>query len=176
MAFEAIARTGDAPAGRLADLAGRQAFDRHIDTVAATIADRFALKIHINVVGRWRAYNAWIATLQDSGATVDHQRFVRACSDLIACLAAHRIVSYSAMMRDASDPMTDVVLAYPNEVTALAAGAALYVVKVAALTGSDPSEPLPPAVAENAAANLRRHTQEAANRFRELLRLKTPWM
>ena len=101
---------------------------------------------------------------------------MRLCADLIECLASQRVVSYSAMMRDASDPMTDVVLHYPNEVTALATGASLYIVRATALTGADISEPLPPAVAENAAAALQRHPQAAAERFRELLRLTTPWM
>jgi hypothetical protein len=161
----------------LADLADRQAFDRFFDGVATAIADRFVVRIHINVAARWRAHNGWIATLQDAGSgAAGHERFIRACADLIACLASRRVVSYSAMMRGSSDPMLDVVLRYPNEVTALAAGASLYAVKVAALTGTDPSEPLAPAIAENAAANLQRHPQEAATRFRALLRLSTPWV
>ena len=97
------------------------------------------------------------------------------CADLTECLANQRVVSYSAMMRDVSEPMTDVVLRYPNEVTALATGAALYIVRATALTGAEIAEPLAPAVAENAAAALQRHPEAAAERFRELLRLTTPW-
>jgi hypothetical protein len=176
MAFEATHRPGNERVWRLAELADRQAFDRYIDTVAAAIADRFTLKVHLNVAARWRAYNGWIARLQDmSDGADDHRRFVRLCADLVECLASHRVVSYSAMLHDASDPMTDVVLRYPNEVTALATGAALYIVRATALTGADIAEPLPPAVAENAAAALQRHPQAAAERFRELLRLTTPW-
>ena len=176
MAVEAIAPSSGAFVWSLADLADRQTFDRYLDAVATAIADRFTVRVHVNVAARRRAYNGWIATLQDDGGDAGHQRFIRACADLIACLASRRIVGYSAMTRDASDPMLDVVLRYPNEVTALAAGGALYITRVTALTGVDPSEPLPPAVAENAAANLRRHPQEAAAHFRELLRLTTPWM
>jgi hypothetical protein len=177
MAVEAILPGSDERTWALADLAERRNFDRFFDGVATAIADRFVVRIHINVAARWRAYNGWIATLQDGDAeAAGYQRFIRACSDLVACLASRRVVTYSALMRGGSDPMMDVVLRYPNEVTALAAGAALYAVKVTALTGTDPSEPLSPDVAENAAANLQRHPQEAAARFRELLRLTTPWV
>ncbi len=176
MAFEALDRYGEERVWRLADLADRQAFDRTIDTVATAIADRFTLKVHINVAGRWRAYNCWIARLQDEADGGDeHHRFVRLCADLVECLANQRVVDYSPMMRDVSEPMTDVVLAYPNEMTALATGAALYIVRTTALSGGDISEALTPDVAENAAAALKRHPQEAADRFRELLRLISPW-
>jgi len=161
----------------LGDLADRQTFDRYLDAVATSLADRFTVRVHINVAARWRAFDDWIATLQDdTPESAGHQRFIKVCADLIACLASRRIVGFSAMMREDSDPMSDVVLRYPNEVTALATGAALYITRIAALTGEDPSEPIPPAVAENAAALLRRHPQETAQRFRELLRLTTPWV
>ncbi len=176
MAFEATERPGNERIWRLAELADRQTFERYVDTVATAIADRFTLKVNVNIAGRWRAYNGWIARLQDKGnGADDYRRFVRLCADLTECLASQPVVSYSALLRDASDPMADAVLRYPNEVTALAAGAALYIVRATALTGADISEPLPPAVAENAAAALQRHPQEAAKRFRELLRLSTPW-
>ncbi len=176
MVFEATDRPGNESVWHLAELADRQTFDRYIDTVATAIADRFTLRVYINVAGRWRAYNGWIARLQDrSNGDDDYQRFVRLCADLVECLASQRVVTYSAMLPDASDPMTDVVLHYPNEVTALATGASLYIVRATALTGADISEPLAPAVAENAAAALQRHPQAAAERFRELLRLTTPW-
>jgi hypothetical protein len=70
--------------------------------------------------------------------------------------------------------MLGTILAYGNEVTALAAGAAVYALAVEDLTGTSPAEPLPALVVENAAAGLRKHP-EAALRFRELLRLTTPW-
>lgn len=176
MAFEAVDRSGESRIWRLSDLADRQTFDRYLDTVATTIADRFTLKVHVNVAGRWRAYNCWIARLQDESAEADDRgRFVRLCADLVECLASQRVFSYSAMMRDVSDPMTDVILAYPNEVTALATGSSLFIVRATALTGAGIAEPLAPAVAENAAAALHRQPQAAAQRFRELLRLSTPW-
>ena len=176
MAFEAVDRSGETRTWRLADLADRQTFDRYLDTAATAIADRFTLKVHTNVAGRWRAYNCWIAKLQDESGEADgHRRFVRLCADLIECLASQRVFTYSAMMRDVSDPMTDVVLAYPNEVTALATGASLFIVRATALTGAGIAESLPPAVVENAAAALHRHPHAAAERFRELLRLTTPW-
>ena len=67
MVFEATDRPGNERAWHLAELADRHAFDRFIDTVANAIADRFTLKVHVNVAGRWRAYNCWIAKLQDEG-------------------------------------------------------------------------------------------------------------
>ena len=177
MAFEATDRPGNERVWHLAELADRHTFDHFIDTVATAIADRFTLKVHVNVAGRWRAYNGWIAKLQDKSSDGDdHHRFVQLCADLTECLANQRVVSYSAMMRDVSEPMTDVVLRYPNEVTALATGAALYIVRARALTGAEIAEPLAPAVAENAAAALQRHPEAAAERFRELLRLTTPWV
>jgi hypothetical protein len=176
MVFEPIDRSGDSRIWRLAELAERGTFDRYLDTVATAIADRFTLKVHVNVAGRWRAYNGWIARLQDDGVGPDDpHRFVRLCADLVECLASQRVFTYSAMMRDVSDPMTDVVMAYPNEVTALATGSALYIVRATALTGAGISEPLAPAIAENAAAALHRNPEAAAERFRELLRLATPW-
>ncbi len=176
MTLEAIDRGGGGRVWRLADLADRQTFDRFIDTIAAAIADRFALKVHVDVTGRWQAYNGWIARLQDTGdGDDDHDRFARLCADLIECLASQPVVGYSPMMRDDSEPMTDMVLRNANEVTALAAGAALYIVRTTALGGADISEPLAPAIMENAAAALQRHPAAAAERFRELMRLTTPW-
>ena len=177
MAVEAFARPPAASVWSLAAFAERNVFHRHYEMAATAIADRFILKVHRDLGAQHRAYAAWIASLQDAPpVAADHRRFIRACADLIASLAAHRIVSYSAMMRDATDPMIDVVLDYPGEVTAFAAGAALYVLKVSGLTGRDPSISLAPFVVENAAASLRRHPHEASLRFRELLQLETPWI
>ena len=175
MAFEAVAPSREEPVWRLADLAERRAFDRYVGMVATAIADRFAVAVHIDGAGRWRAYNGWIARLQNGpDSAINDYRFAATCAELIECLAGHRVVTYAAGERDVSDPMTDVVLRYPNEVTALAAGAALYIVRAAALNGDEIAEPLAPAVAENAAAALQRQPAGAAERFRELLRLATP--
>jgi hypothetical protein len=70
--------------------------------------------------------------------------------------------------------MISTVLQYPNEVTALSAGAALFALGVGPMTTTPISEILSPMVLENAAAHLSRHP-EAALRFRELLQLHTPW-
>ena len=69
--------------------------------------------------------------------------------------------------------MSKAVLQYGNEITAFAAGAAVYVPIVEDITGEPASEPLSTLVVGNAAAAFRRHP-EAALRFRELLRLATP--
>jgi hypothetical protein len=160
----------------LAALAERAELDRHIETVATAIADRFTLKVHINVAARDAAFADWIDRVRaEDGRRLDHRSFVAVCAGLIAALAARRVVSYSALVGDPSDGMLGTILAYGNEVTALAAGAAVYALAVADLTGTLPAEPLPALVVENAAASLRKHP-EAALRFRELLRLTTPWM
>ncbi|MEJ0097258.1 MAG: hypothetical protein WDM84_04130 [Bauldia sp.] len=172
---EAVAPlSGRGPWG-LAALADETAFDHHLDLVGTAIADRFTLKIHQNIVARRMAFIAWIDGLAAMDrATIDYRSFVAACAGLITSLARHRVVSYSAMVRDPGDTMIAAVLKYPNEVTALAAGAALYALRVGELTGEPVGEPLAALVIENAAANLARHP-EAAARFRELLRLGTPW-
>jgi len=160
----------------LAALAERAELDRHIETVATAIADRFTLKVHINVAARDAAFADWIDRVRaEDGRRLDHRSFVAVCAGLIAALAARRVVSYSALVGDPSDGMLGTILAYGNELTALAAGAAVYALAVADLTGTLPAEPLPALVVENAAASLRKHP-EAALRFRELLRLTTPWM
>ena len=172
---EAAARRADRGPWSLVALVDEAAFDRHVYMVATAIADRFTLKIHQNVVARRMAFIAWIDSLAAiDRATIDYRSFVAVCAALIASLARHRVVSYSAMIRDPADTMIKAILKYPNEVTALAAGAALYDLRVGALTGEPAGEPLAPLVVENAAANLARHP-EAAARFRELLRLGTPW-
>ena len=172
---EALAIGADAKPWSLASLADEAAFDRHIETVAGAIADAFTLKMHQNIVARRLAYTAWIDGLQQKERSpVDYRDFVAVCANLIASIARHRVVSYSAMIRDPADRMIDTVLKYPNEVTALAAGAAIYTLRVGELTGMDGGEPLSAMIVENAAANLRRHP-EAAAKFRELLQLATPW-
>jgi hypothetical protein len=160
----------------LAALADEAGFDRLVETVAAAIADRFTLKVHQNLVARRMAYIAWVERLSaDNLPAMDYRAFVTICADLIASLARHRIVSFSAMIRDPHSRMIGIVLKYPNEVVALAAGAALYQLRIGELTGEDMTGGLPAIVVENAAANLARHS-EAAQRFRELLQLHTPWV
>ncbi|HVZ14340.1 MAG TPA: hypothetical protein VG894_07770 [Bauldia sp.] len=162
----------------LAALADEAGFDRLLDTVAAAIADRFTLKAHQNLVARRMAYIAWIERLSaDNLPAMDYRAFVTICAGLIASIARHRVVSFSAMIRDPHSRMIGVVLKYPNEVVALAAGASLYQLRIGELTGEElgGGGGLPAIVVENAAANLARHS-EAASRFRELLQLHTPWV
>jgi len=172
---EPVAPLADRETWSLSSLADETGFGHYLDTVAAAIADRFTLKIHQNLIARRMAFIAWIDSLAAiDRATVDFRSFIAICGALVGSLARHRVVSYSAMIRDPGDAMIGVILKFPNEVTALAAGAALYELRVGALTGASAGEPLSPLVVENAAGNLARHP-EAATRFRELLRLGTPW-
>jgi hypothetical protein len=160
----------------LASLCDEANFDRYIDTVANAIAGRFALKVHKNVVARRMAFTAWIAALaRMSRPQIDYRSFIAVCATLIDTVARHRTLSYSAMIRDPGDSMVEVAIRYPNEVTALAAGAALYDLYVSHVAGGSVIEPLSPLVMGNAAANLAGHPKAAAARFRELLRLSTPW-
>lgn len=160
----------------LGALCEEPSFDRYIDTVATAIADRFTLKVHKNVVARRLAFSAWIDGLaRVSRPQIDYRSFIDVCATLIDTVARHRTVSFSAMVRDPGDRLIAVVLRYPNEVTALTAGATLYDLYVTRLTGAPALEALSPLVLENAAANLAGYPKAAAARFRELLRLSTPW-
>lgn len=172
---DAIDLDGSERPWSLAALAERAAFDRHIETTATAIADRFALKVHINVAARDAAFADWIDRVRaENRRRLDYRSFVAVCAGLIAALAARRVVSYSALVVDPADGLLGTILAYGNEVTALSAGAAVYALAVEDLTGTSPAEPLRALLVESAAASLRKHP-EAALRFRELLRLTTPW-
>ena len=172
---EALAPDAGTRVWSLAALTDEDEFNRHVETAATAIADRFAVKVHLNIVARRRAFSDWIGRLRAvDGHPRDYRAFVAVCAELIGALGSRRVVSYSAMLRHPADRMVDVVLRYGNEVTALAVGAAIYATAVDGLTGAPPGEPLPARVVENAAANLRRHP-ETALRFRELLKLSTPW-
>jgi len=165
----------DIGAWTLAALADEPSFDRHYETVAAAIADCIAAKVHINILARRQAFADFINSLDgiDTGS-LSYRHFIGVCASLIASLGGQRIIAYSTVARDPPDRMVDAVVKYPNEVTALASGAAVYLLRVRDLTGVDPSLPLSALVMENAAAQLRRRA-DAAIRFRELLRLTTPW-
>ena len=160
----------------LAALAEQASFDRHYDAVALAIADSFTLKVHLDIAALRTGFAVFIASLagQASGPA-DYRRFVEMVGRLIASLSARRIIRYSALIRDRMNRTVGIVLDYPDEVTALALGAALYASEVRRLTGEDPTVPLSFLVLENAAATFRsRH--EAAARFPELLQLSVPWM
>jgi hypothetical protein len=170
------APVSDAAFGRLAALADQSQFEIHYDAVASALADRFTLQTHYNVAELQDAYAIWIARCAAAGGERDYRHFIAAIGLLIESLARYRIVTYTPMMRPAGAPdaNVEVLLKFPNEVTALLVGAAIYVVQVVRLTGRDPSIALEPLVLENAAGILRRRP-DAAIRFRELLQLATPW-
>lgn len=160
----------------LGSLCDEAAFVRLVDTIAAGIADRFVLKMHKNIVARRMAFTTWIDHLTgNEPRDTDYRSFIAVCAALIESLATRPSVGYSAMVRDPGDRMIDAVLKFPNEVTALMTGAALYDAYVTALTGRPAAEPLEALVLENAAANLARNPEATAARFREVLRLSTPW-
>jgi hypothetical protein len=172
---DAIALDAGARAWSLAALAEEAEFDRHLEAAATAIADRFTLKVHIDIEARRDAFADWIQRVRAADRRpLDYRAFVAVCAGMIAALAAHRVVSYSAMTGGPLDGTMAVLLKYGTEATALVAGAAVYALAIEDLTGASPAEPLPALVVENAAANLRKHP-EAALRFRELLRLSTPW-
>ena len=159
----------------LAALADEAEFGRHVEMTASTIANRFTVNVHINVAARARAFDDWIEHVRAGGSQrIDYRTLVAIGAGLIASMAAHRIVGYTATIVEPRS-MLDTVQKYGNEVTALAMGTALYSTMVEAISGAPAVERLPVMVMENAAANLRRHP-EAALRFRELMRLSTPWM
>jgi len=165
----------DVGAWHLAALADEASFNRHYATVAAAIAEPIAARADINAAARRHAFADWIDSLQGIDAeAVGHRHFIAACASLIASLARHPVVVYSPTTAEAPDRMAAAILKYPNEVTALASGAAVYLLRIRDMTGVDPGVPLSALLVENAAANLRRDA-EAAVRFRELMRLATPW-
>lgn len=172
---EALAIEGATRPWTLAALADEEEFDLYVEAAAVAIADRFTFQVHINTTGRAAAFADWITSVRSVGKQPpDHRAFISVCAGLIAALATHRVVSYSAMIGARNDRLAGVVLKYGNEATALAVGSGLYALAVEDLTGASPSEQLDGLVVENAADNLRRHP-EAATRFRELMRLSNPW-
>jgi hypothetical protein len=167
--------SGDRP-WTLAMLAEERAFERHYDAVAIALADLFTLKVHLDIEQLRSSFAVFVASLGGlPKGPPDYRRLIEVIGRLIASCAARRIITYSAMVRERSNRMAGVVLAYPGEITALCFGAGLSTVAVRRLTGSDPGTRLSPMIVENAAALVRRQPAEAAARFRELLQLTTPW-
>jgi hypothetical protein len=171
---------GTAPAagrprpGGLANLADPVLFEILYDAVATAIADIFQFKLHYNVPALRSAFHAWIAG--HSGARSGGSRgmrFADIVSVLIATLVPHRILSFSVMTRDASsDPReADVFVKYPNELTALLLGGAIYAAKIRQMTGRESCQALTNAAVERAASALRNEPAAAAA-FRQLLSLR----
>ncbi len=172
---EAIRLHADVGAWNLAALADEAAFDRHHVAVAAAIADRIGAGVEIDPGARRRAFTDWIASLKETDETeTGAPAFVAVCARLIGALVGRPIVTFVWSGNAQPGRMAAAVLRFPNEVTALASGAAVYLLRIRALTGRDPSIALSALVVENAAANLR-HNTDAAYRFRELLQLTTQW-
>ncbi|MEX0852205.1 MAG: hypothetical protein WD036_02830 [Bauldia sp.] len=172
---DAMALYAEVGAWNLAALADRRAFDSHYEAVAGAIADRLTAKVHIDIQARGRAFDEWIVGLASMDAQeITDRHFVGVCASLIASLASHPIVTYSVMVRPWPDRLIEAVAKYPDQVTALMSGAAVYLLRVRDMTGVDPSVPLSPLIVENAAGHLWRGLAAAA-RFRELLQLSSPW-
>jgi hypothetical protein len=176
MASAAAARPAEAFGG-LAGLADPALFEVQYDAIAAAIADRFTLKVHYAIPELQGAYASWIARSAAAGGSRDYRHFIAIVANLIESLATHKAVSYSLMARPKPphDRRLELALGFPNELTALVFGAAVYSTTVKRLTGDDPSIPLSGLILENAIALLRRNAA-AAMRFRELLQLSTPWI
>lgn len=161
----------------LAALADQALFEVKYDAVAAAVADRFALRVDYNIPELQAAYGAWIERAANASGGRDGSHFVAIVGVLIECLARRKAVSYSLTARPQAphDRRLELVLGFPNELTSLVFGAAIYASAVACLTGVDPSVPLSGLVLENAISLLRHNPAGAARRFRELLQLGTPW-
>jgi hypothetical protein len=165
----------DARPWTLSALADEAEFDRHVEGAAVALCDRYTLIPHINLAARRMAYHEWIDAIRGfSGARPDSRVFIALCAALIAALARHRVVTFTPLTV-APERMVNTLHRFGNEVAALATGAALYSTVVESLNGAPAAEPLSALIWENAAAALRRQPEETASRFRELLRLTTPW-
>jgi hypothetical protein len=157
-------------------LADRAEFEVEYDAVVAAIADRFGLRARYGIGELHSAHAAWIASATALSGKRDGPHFVGIVSKLIECMARREAIRYELAERPASahDRRIELALGFPNELTALMFGAAVYARAVARLTGADASTPLSQLILENAIALLRRNPSGAAARFRELLQLSTP--
>jgi len=176
MSRAAAVRPAPAFAG-LAALADQALFEVEYDAVVAAIADRFTLSARCNVPELQAAYLAWIERSAGTSGSRDEHHFIAIIGVLIESLAPRKAVSYSLMARPQPphDRRLELVLGFPNELTALLFGAAVYGSAVTCLTGADPSAPLSGLILENAISLVRRNPAGAAERFRELLQLGSPW-
>ena len=159
--------------GGLASLADPVLFEIEYDAVASAIADAFQFKVHYKVLALRAAYADWIESQAgDHGAIDDEEHLVAIVGRLIAALARNRIVSFSSMLWLPGESGEDALVfkRYPNEIVALAFGAALFAIKVEALSGQSPAAPLPARLFARAAEHLRRQPAMAAD-FRLLLAL-----
>jgi hypothetical protein len=176
MASAAAVLAAPAFAG-LAALADPALFEVEYDAVAAAIADRFTLKPHYNIAELQAGYADWITRAGAAEGEQDDRHFAGIVALLIASLAPRKAVSYSLKARPQAphDRRLQLVFGFPNQLTALLFGAAVYGSAVTRLTGADPSVPLSGLILENAIILLRRNPESAAARFRELLQLAIPW-
>jgi hypothetical protein len=168
-----IAPDGDLRPWSLAAMAEEAEFDGHVEAAATAIADAFTLQIHINIAGRQDAFIDWIERVRAAEGRHDRGTFVRTCASLVGALATHRIVGYSAMVGNPSAEAA-VVVKYPNETTALAVVAGVYLTAIEHLVDR-PRGPVSAMALETAATGLRKRPDETAARFRELMGLPNPW-
>ena len=158
-------------------LADRGMFEVEYDAVVAAIADRFALRAGYDITELHAAHAAWSASTAALSGNRDGRHFTAIIATLIDCLARRKAIGYAltARLQPTHDRRIELALGFPNELTALLFGAAVYGSAVARLTGADPNLPLSRLILENAIARLRRNPRGAAARFRELLQLASPW-
>jgi hypothetical protein len=170
-AAELLAET-EAPVG-LASLAGELGFDVLYDAVVTAVADRFDFRVHYDVRGLRNAYTEWVEGHPAKLPGGRHDQLVAVLARLIATLARHRIVSFTAMMSDPADSagFRAVCKRHPNETVALMLGAALYGRAFERMAGHDPVGFISPEALADGAEALRRDPAAAAN-FRALLGLR----
>jgi hypothetical protein len=158
-------------------LTDREMFEVEYDAVVAAIADRFALRASYDIPELHAAHAAWVASAAALAGERDGRHFTLIIATLIECLTRRKAIAYvlAARPQPTHDRRLELALGFPNELTALLFGAAVYGSAVARLTGADPSLPLSRLILENAIARLRRNPAGAAARFRELLQLASPW-
>ncbi len=172
MSRSAAAKSAGSPVG-LDALADSAQFEIEYDAVVAAIADHCGLQARYDIAELHSAYAAWIDSAAALAGKRDGAHLVAIVAALIKSLARHKAVSYALTVgaRSADDLRLELALGFPNELTALLFGAAIYATAVQRRTGADPSIPLSRLILENAIGLLRRNPDGAAARFRELLQL-----
>jgi hypothetical protein len=169
-----VAPDGDLRPWGLSAMAEEAEFDGHIEAAAIAIADAFTLQVHLNIAGRKDAFRDWVERVRTAHWPArDPGAFIGACASLIGALAAYRFVGFSPMLGNQPDEAA-VVTKYPNETTALAVGAGVYLTAVEHLVDR-PRGQVGAMALETAAIGLRKRPDDTAARFRELMGLPNPW-
>jgi hypothetical protein len=172
----AVAATAAPSTAGLEALVDRDEFEVEYDAVVAAVADRFALRARYNIGELHAAYAAWVTGAATLAGNRDGEHFTAIVAKLIESLARRKSIGYELDGGQAPthDRRLELALGFPNELTALVFGAAVYARAVGRLTDADPTVALSRLILENAIALLRRNPGGAAARFRELLQLSMP--